>query len=131
MSRSVLVFAALLLTLTGCGQDDGLMASVPDQQATPHPQATPDGQPTPTPTPPPCSLTGSYSVPVGQYCTPYQRDASVVQQGTSLSLVNECGSPTNGQMTGPNAFDSGWDVSASVSSDCRVINWSNGTVWSR
>lgn len=74
-------------------------------------------------------LTGSYTVPQGQYCKPYSGLAQIQQSGLSLSLVNECGQPTTGQITGPNSFTSGWGVSATVSADCTTINWNNGSVW--
>jgi len=61
------------------------------------------------------------------------KHASISNNGVFLSLTNELGSTSVGDMQGPNRIEAQeWQfVVGTLSNDGQQINWSNGTFWAR
>jgi hypothetical protein len=60
------------------------------------------------------------------------KTARIAHDGIKLTLWNEWGDRTTGEVTGDHAFRAyGWDTGATITSDCRKITFDNGTLWDR
>src|ERR1700678_2526079 len=61
------------------------------------------------------------------------KQASIADNGAFLTLTNESGSTSPGQLQGQNSISApGWQfVTGTLSQDGSQINWSNGTFWAR
>lgn len=62
---------------------------------------------------------------------------NISQSGSSVSLTNERGTSASGRFVDPGRLSTDWgimnggQITGTISSDLRRINWSNGTYWSR
>jgi len=58
--------------------------------------------------------------------------ARIAHDGIKLTLRNEWGNTTTGEVTGDHSFRAyGWNMGATITSDCRKITFDNGTLWDR
>jgi hypothetical protein len=83
-----------------------------------------------------CNLNGDWYAPV-HYCAGRNQSglATFVQNGTNLVLTNECGTQALDAKLTATGLTSDWPndpgITATISSDCKTITWSNGTIWER
>jgi hypothetical protein len=60
------------------------------------------------------------------------KSVRIAHDGVKLTLWNEWGDRTTGEVTGDHSFRAyGWDTGATITSDCKKITFDNGTLWDR
>ena len=82
----------------------------------------------------PPNLAGSYRCePEPAQCQAGGQTFTVTQSGANLDLKNDKGNTGQGKLTSNISVSAGppWNMLGTISSDARVIEWSNGTRWSK
>jgi hypothetical protein len=55
----------------------------------------------------------------------------IVQDGRSVTCINEHGDVSKGAVTGRRSFSGCWGLDSTVSEDLKSIDWHNQTLWIR
>ena len=79
-------------------------------------------------------ISGDWACVKGCLCTPQDRNPSIVQTGTGLTLNNECSShpAVQGKVTSPTTFIAyGWKLTGNIADNGNRLIFSNATEWVR